>query len=153
MKKKIIVGIVMLIVLAVTIVSVGVFSRPDTVPTPMPTLTPTATPRPTPIASPTAPQVIEITAQELITQLQANPNRYKKGTIFQITGVIIENVPFAEYLGPETNGWIIKLDWIVGENNGLGGILPGTNVVVRGRYEVTIGKIVLLKNSSLVSRK
>ncbi|MEK7503430.1 MAG: hypothetical protein AAB577_00405 [Patescibacteria group bacterium] len=66
--------------------------------TPSPTLEPTlnqTTPVvinvPTPTPTPTTTGVIEITAEQLAKQLLANPDKYKKGTVFQVSGVLVWN--------------------------------------------------------------
>lgn len=59
---------------------------------------------PTPAQTPPAPVpagVIEITAEKLVRNLMANPDKYKEGTIMQVSGTILNSPPFnGTYLGP-----------------------------------------------------
>ena len=44
--------------------------------------------------------VVEITAKELITELLANPDRYERGTVFQVSGIFIWELkhPMGNYI-------------------------------------------------------
>lgn len=52
---------------------------------PTPVQTPSATTN-----EPTPSGVIEITAEKLVKELLANPNKYKEGTVFQVSGTLIK---------------------------------------------------------------
>ncbi len=94
MKKK---WIVVAVIVLMACVLAGLFLLRGETPTPIPTPTPTSTaPATTPGATPTVgfPGVIEITAEKLAEELMANPNKYKEGTVFQVSGVKIQIMTF-----------------------------------------------------------
>ena len=99
-------------------------------------------------------KVIEITVEKLVSDILANPNRYKKGTVFQVSGITTGkarlDIPNATteciWLGPEVNGFYVRCDLEVSTLSGkpskdrelaitLKSYPKGTQVVVQGTYD------------------
>lgn len=93
-------------------------------PTPAQTLAPTPITPPVATNKPAPSGVIEITAENLVKEFLANPNKYKRGTVFQVSGVLDWHRKFVEadqstdfFLGPAVD-------------NNLGGVGLGIGVVI-----------------------
>lgn len=112
--------------------------------------------------------VIKITAEELVKQFLANPDKYQKGTVFQVSGAYDWSKKFVSpastdfFLGPAVEtpsglnlGVMIHVDSWEEKNlfKAFNAIGDGDQVVVQGTYYFFSGRSrgILLEKASLIS--
>jgi len=174
-KRSAILSIVIITALLISIITLGIFlavSAGRETPTPVaPTQGPvtsepaTITPAietPTPE---TLPGVIEITAKKLLTELLADPEKYKEGTVFQVSGTFVWNLKYSAstytdfFLGPAVYNDDIRLAVRIcvfyKEKEAFetfNSINTGDQIVVRGTYVFFSAQYgISLENCSLIS--
>lgn len=83
---------------------------------------PIAPTKPAQMPTATTAGVVVITVEELLNQIIQNPNRYKEGTVIQITGVALRyevgTSVWSLYLGPRTQGFHVDVDYEPGAMGG-----------------------------------
>lgn len=107
---------------------------------PTPVSTPTAAPAPTKVAEP---GVVVLTVEELLNQIIQNPNRYKVGTIMQVTGLALDYngaglVEDDLFLGPKVQGFHVDVSLKKDETGKTSSYLIGKFVRSAEGFPITV---------------
>lgn len=109
----------------------------------------------------TEPGVIVLTVEELLNQIIQNPDKYKKGTVMQLTGVAFpppmgSNV-YNLYLGPKVQGgWYVSVNVDIAGDlaayliRNYGKLKEGLPITIQGAFYYVGEKYITLDNGILV---
>lgn len=160
MKKKVLIVAIVVVLILIAGGFAIASSNSDNSTQPTPTQPTPIQPPPPVQPTPNEPAVLELTVEQLIKNVLANPQIYE-GKVIQASGVVIDrqvgSSGIIAILGPETMGWTVEYEELLAAKNHYNfvNLSRGEKITIRGKYRDfnQVAKVITLKEGLIIEKK